>query len=1636
MDRRSDVPCQRFFALVLVLAVLIALPLTSFAQKINDPDANGKASLTEGVDKDDPLERGRVDEEQNGKITPAYRDKVFREAQKHNQQLGRANNGVQLSTPGQNPNGPAWVNIGPFGQQFAQNGSFTGEFIDSGRLRTILPHPTDGNTVYVLTAAGGLWKSTDFEAAVPHWSPLTDFMETLAGGAVSFGRVPTTLYLGLGDPFDQITVGGAIVKSTDSGAHWTPLLPLGLTISVRDVKVDTTGASDIVLVATDGGLWRSTDSGVTYNQVTGFAFENQFIWSLARTSAGWVMSTQETQPPPTVACVIGNRWCTGAGHVYLSTDKGATWTEQTNGLAGLTPAIGRTTLAVGAPGDSTIYAMAAVAFNAVNTPGVVQKDLFRSDDGGKTWVALGVNSTKAPINPQPTYAANMNIMNGQAWYNQTILVDPTDATRNTVFLGGTLFSARTTDGGASWKVLSEWLPGWAAANGLPPLPYVHADMHALAFKSAGTPMVLLGSDGGIFATTDANAKGDSWTTAKNNNLPTHLFYSLTGNAAFPSFVMGGLQDNGSRVRLDNSGTFNQTLGGDGFGSGFAQANSESAYQTVNGSVRRSRTQLPPKNGSEIETSLGAQADSGFYTPIYSPAPGADPSGLFFFSYGGSQSVTNSRIFFTNNGGLNWFVLNQIGRAGSGLPTGAFFRDNMFDFGISPTNLNHMAIGANGGRCFISLDGGVTWVSNLATDSVSGWPGFVGNVTWGSDTTIYVTSTSQTEGLYTGVPTQRVVKSTDQGLTWVAAGNGLPDVPVNKVLVDPRDATSNTVYAGTHLGIYRTTDGGASWAPFGSGLPNVRVNDMYMPPDGGYLRIATYGRGIWQLSDLDYVGATMIDDGNTCDHDGNVGNNETGHLTLTFSNPGAAAVANATVTVTSDNPHLTFSGGNQFTIPTIASHGTATATFAIAVSGATGIENANLTIAYGSPTATIKQPIAFNYDDKAAASGTTVTFESKNHGWTFSNATALKLGDNFFWERREHSPISHTMAVTDANAPQDVSVVSPLLKVGAGAFSFSFTHRWNFENNFDGGILEISTDGGATWTQIPAANFTAVPYNSAGLLAGAPGVGGKPAYTNKNVGWPAYVTSTVDLGVTYANQNVNVRFRAGADDNTGRQGWEISGMSFTGLTNTPFGSYVAHNEACPSTVSLTSGPTNPTNFPDQVTFTATVLGGVTPVTGDVNFKEGATVLGTSTTAAGVASFNISTLPVGSHNIVASYLGDAGHAPADSPVYKHTVLAVPRTSLTPNALDFGDVHTGITSPAKTSILKNEGTAPLVISSISVTGAGYAQTNNCSTSLAAGASCTISVTLKPVGVQGTRTGTVTVSANGVSGPTTVSLTGNSVRGNAGFSKTALAYPNTLVASTTGAQSVTVTNTGNLPLTIATVAITGDYAKTDDCTAAPLAPAAFCTINTTFTPASPGNRAGTITLTDDADDSPQTITLSGKGEHVQFSGTTTQTVSRQAAATYPLTLQASSGFAGVVNLTCTGAPALTTCALSNAAPTLTAGGTAALSVTINPAPVTASNSRTGQLFFAMFGLFGLMLLPLARKESGRRVLSMVLIALALTVSVGGMVACGGDSKSTPPPPPTPTTTFATPGTYNVTVTATSGGTTLTTQALTLTLQ
>jgi hypothetical protein len=91
------------------------------------------------------------------------------------------------------------------------------------------------------------------------------------------------------------------------------------------------------------------------------------------------------------------------------------------------------------------------------------------------------------------------------------------------------------------------------------------------------------------------------------------------------------------------------------------------------------------------------------------------------------------------------------------------------------------------------------------------------------------------------------KSMNGGRSWASIdhSNGFPfGIPVHVVKVDPLD--NKIVYAGTDMGLYRTADGGTSWSRFGFGLPLVAVRDIYIAPDGSFIRIGTYGRGVWEM----------------------------------------------------------------------------------------------------------------------------------------------------------------------------------------------------------------------------------------------------------------------------------------------------------------------------------------------------------------------------------------------------------------------------------------------------------------------------------------------------------------------------------------------------------------------------------------------------------------------------------------------------------------------------------------------------------------------------------------------------------------------------------------------------------------------
>ena len=96
----------------------------------------------------------------------------------------------------------------------------------------------------------------------------------------------------------------------------------------------------------------------------------------------------------------------------------------------------------------------------------------------------------------------------------------------------------------------------------------------------------------------------------------------------------------------------------------------------------------------------------------------------------------------------------------------------------------------------------------------------------------------------------VIKTADLGVTWSEADHGLPDAAVSDLAVDTRDATGRTLYAATDLGVCWTRDGGDSWTPFGAGLPNVSVRSLYVSPEGEFMRIATYGRDMWEV-DLEH-----------------------------------------------------------------------------------------------------------------------------------------------------------------------------------------------------------------------------------------------------------------------------------------------------------------------------------------------------------------------------------------------------------------------------------------------------------------------------------------------------------------------------------------------------------------------------------------------------------------------------------------------------------------------------------------------------------------------------------------------------------------------------------------------------------------
>jgi FG-GAP-like repeat/Abnormal spindle-like microcephaly-assoc'd, ASPM-SPD-2-Hydin/Beta-propeller repeat len=497
----------------------------------------------------------------------------------------------------------------------------------------------------------------------------------------------------------------------------------------------------------------------------------------------------------------------------------------------------------------------------------------------------------------------------------------------------------------------------------------------------------------------------------------------------------------------------------------------------------------------------------------------------------------------------------------------------------------------------------------------------------------------------------------------------------------------------------------------------------------------------------------------------------------------------------------------------------------------------------------------------------------------------------------------------------------------GAMKYS-TYLGGSNEEYGGATQSIAVSGGVVWmtgytqsTNFPLVNpiQSALPGTQAGFIAefseneGAPLVSLTPAslaFGNQQIG-----TSGATQAVTLAN--------------TGTAPLAVSGINFGGANGADFlqtnncGSTVAGGSSCTIEVSFAPAGTgnrsasltiadNTPSSPQSVSLSGTGTAPAVSLT-PTNLSFGNQAVSTTSAVQNVILTNTGTgtLTLSSMGITGTNGGDfsqtnncggtlvaganctiaVSFTPAatgarsavlniadNAPGSPQTVSlsgtgTAPAVSLTPASLNFGNEYLGSSSGSQSVTLNNTGNATLTITGITI-GPDFAQTNNCGTSLAAGASCSFSITFAPT-TAGPLTESLLITDNVPGSPQSVTLSGTGLvpAPQVLLSPSALAFGNQVIGTTSSSQPVTLTNTGNAPLTVMSVAPSGDFALATTGTSCPytggvMNPAASCTIDVTFTPTSTGTRTGVITVIDNAAGSPQAVGLSGIGTSGLTSG------------------------------------------------------------------------------------------------------------------------------------------------------------------------
>jgi photosystem II stability/assembly factor-like uncharacterized protein len=683
----------------------------------------------------------------------------------------------------------------------------------SGRITAIEGVNEDGKTIYVGSAGGGVWKTTNGGAS---FNPVFDKYCQSIGAIAIDQKSPKIIYVGTGESNmrNSVSIGDGLYKSTDAGDNWTKI-GLDSTEHISKIVIDPQN-SNTIYVAAPGPLWsdskhrglyKSNDAGKTWEKIL-----------YINDKAGCADISLDPSNPNIIYATtwefrrmpyLFNSGGQGSG-IYKSLDAGKTWKELKNGLP--PKPFGRVALALAPSAPNNLLAIVESK----------ETGLYISSDGGENW---------------KQQSATSNIV-ARPFYFSVIKVDPNDPKR--VYRPAFAFSY-SDDGGYSFTDASGD-GGW-----------VHSDMHALWINPKNTSQLYVGTDGGVYLSVD---RGATWMFLQ--NLPVGQFYHVATDNVDPYRIYGGLQDNGSWVAPSAApgGVGNSNwlalYGGDGFWVQPDPLDSNIAYaESQGGSI--GRIDLKTTKSVNIQPQ-GAQNEGklrwNWNTPI---VIGANNKHNLYMSA--------QYLYKSTDKGANWTRISpdlttndkmkQQQEESGGLSADNTSAENhctIFTIAESPLDENLVYAGTDDGNLQITTDAGKSWSNVSPNYAAAGIPA----QTWVSSiepshfskSVLYATFDNHMYGdhkTYLG-------KSVDGGKTWTMIKSTEFTGFAHKIKEDA--VNKNLLFLGTEMGLFATVDGGENWFRMKNHIPDYAlVRDIQIHPKTNDLILATHGRGIIVVDDI-------------------------------------------------------------------------------------------------------------------------------------------------------------------------------------------------------------------------------------------------------------------------------------------------------------------------------------------------------------------------------------------------------------------------------------------------------------------------------------------------------------------------------------------------------------------------------------------------------------------------------------------------------------------------------------------------------------------------------------------------------------------------------------------------------------------